>query len=131
MDSAPRESRKEALTRELAASRIALGDRVAILRHKLDVPTRAKASIRRHPLKWMGGSAAAGLLWSLWARHRCRQKKADRAARHSAIAVRKRTAGATLVSGLTSVAKAAVRAVVLEHVVKFVTPFVASKTRRG
>jgi hypothetical protein len=42
------------------ASRAHLSRDVAILRQRLDVPTRLRHSITEHPAKWLGGSLAAG-----------------------------------------------------------------------
>lgn len=53
------------LIRLSEAARSRLGSEVAILRHRLDVPSRLKDSLRQHPAGWLLGSLASGLAASL------------------------------------------------------------------
>lgn len=53
------------LVQRSAAARHTLHAAAGRLRERADVPTRVKASLRSHPLGWIGGSAVAGLLGSL------------------------------------------------------------------
>lgn len=58
------ERKTEELVARLAASRSALGQDLAVLRHRLDVPARVKESVMSKPLAWFGGSLGAGLVAS-------------------------------------------------------------------
>ncbi|WP_411826586.1 hypothetical protein [Luteolibacter sp. AS25] len=46
------------------AARLQLGKSHAELKHKLDFPNRLRESVKAEPTKWIGGSAAAGLVGS-------------------------------------------------------------------
>ena len=58
------ERKAEELVARLSASRTALGQDLAVLRHRLDVPARVKESVMSKPLAWFGGSLGAGLVAS-------------------------------------------------------------------
>lgn len=55
----------ERLIRMADASRSVLGGEVLALKHKLDVPSRVKHSLKSHPTGWLFGSLASGLAASL------------------------------------------------------------------
>lgn len=48
-----------------ASSRQSLANEAAALRHKLDVPSRVRESLRENPTTWMAGSLVSGLAASL------------------------------------------------------------------
>ncbi|TAE74665.1 MAG: hypothetical protein EAZ65_00115 [Verrucomicrobia bacterium] len=54
----------EALIARIEASRHTLGEDITSLRHRFDLPARARASFRTKPLKWLAGSLGAGLFAS-------------------------------------------------------------------
>ena len=60
----------EQLIRLSAASRSRLSLDVAALQRRLEMPTRALHSLRRHPLAWLGGSLAAGVAATLLLRRK-------------------------------------------------------------
>jgi hypothetical protein len=130
MASIPENTRKEALSGQLAASRIEVGQqvgqRVARVRQMLDVPARTKAAIGRHPAALLGGSLAFGLLASVWLRRRRRKRShvlVDALARTVAPA-RKASIMAGAFSMLGGMARTAAKAYVLEKIVKMVSPTV-------
>ena len=53
------------LIRRSQAARERLGVDLADLRHRFDVPSRIRHSLDSHPIGWIGGGLAAGLLASL------------------------------------------------------------------
>ena len=53
------------LVRKNEAARLKLGAAHRDLRHKLDVPSRVKESIKSQPQKWLGASVVAGFVGSL------------------------------------------------------------------
>lgn len=65
------------------ASRLALTEAQARLRHRLDLPARIKSTVASSPSKWLGGALFAGLATSFLFRSRKRkevdiEKKAKR-----------------------------------------------------
>ena len=58
------------LIRLSAASRQCLSNEAAALRHLLDVPARISHAVSSHPAKWLGGSAAVGLVTTLLLRRK-------------------------------------------------------------
>jgi|694.fasta_scaffold16262_7 hypothetical protein len=65
----------ERLIRMGDASRARLSVDLLELRHRLDVPTRIRTSLREHPSRWLGGSLIAGLGASLLFRRRAAPPK--------------------------------------------------------
>lgn len=61
---------KERLIRLAEASRSCLEGEAAVLRQRLDVPTRVRSSLKTHPTGWLLGSLAAGLAASLFFRRK-------------------------------------------------------------
>ena len=57
--------RKAELTAELARARARLSGSLDALRHDLDFPGRVKATVRKHPVTWIGGAALCGILLSI------------------------------------------------------------------
>jgi len=117
----------------LAASRVEVGQqvgqRVARVRQMLDVPTRAKAALGRHPTALLGGSIALGLLASVWLRRRRKRRShglVDALTRTMA-PVRKASMMAGAFSMLGGMARTAAKAYVLEKIVKMVTPTVIAE----
>jgi hypothetical protein len=53
-----------------ARSRQFLENEAAALRHKLDVPSRVRESLRENPTKWMAGSLVSGIAASLLFRNK-------------------------------------------------------------
>ncbi|MEI6176543.1 MAG: hypothetical protein WCS43_06595 [Verrucomicrobiota bacterium] len=53
------------LIRQSEASRSCLAAEAAVFRRKLDVPSRVRESLGRHPLAWLLGSVGSGLAASL------------------------------------------------------------------
>ncbi len=47
------------------AARACLGSEAAVLRQRLDFPSRIRGSLARHPTSWLVGSLASGLAASL------------------------------------------------------------------
>lgn len=58
-----------------AAARTTLGSEIHTLKHKLDVPSRVKDSLRSHPTGWLGGSLVAGMAGSLLFRRKSKREK--------------------------------------------------------
>lgn len=58
------------LVHRSAHARFSLHAAAGQLRERADVPKRVRQSLRSHPLGWIGGSAAVGLLCSLLLRGR-------------------------------------------------------------
>ena len=52
------------LTQRSEAARLRLTESHARLKHKLDLPARAKESVMEKPMKWLGGSLATGFMGS-------------------------------------------------------------------
>ena len=77
------ERQTEALIARLAASRRAVGQDLAVLRHRLDVPARVKESVMSKPLAWFGGSLGAGLLASFLLKGRKSKPKPEKVVRRS------------------------------------------------
>lgn len=71
----PDQARLETLSRQLDAARSDLGDAAVSLRRRLDLPSRVRDSLRRHPAGWFGASVVVGLAASL-ALTRLRRKPA-------------------------------------------------------
>lgn len=71
----PDPARLETLSRQLDAARSDLGHAAVHLRQRLDLTSRVRDSLRRHPAKWFGASAVVGLVASL-ALTRLRRKPA-------------------------------------------------------
>ncbi|MFD2255750.1 hypothetical protein ACFSSA_03595 [Luteolibacter algae] len=59
-------------------SRAQLGQAHAHFKHKLDVPSRMKDSLKAEPVKWVGGSLAAGFLGSFLFKGKNKQKTPER-----------------------------------------------------
>lgn len=53
------------LIRRSEASRLQLSQSHAVLKRKLDIPSKIKKSIKLNPLPWVGGSIATGFFGSL------------------------------------------------------------------
>jgi hypothetical protein len=71
MDRKPQASQEiERLRAVSRAARSRLGADVAALRHQLDLPSRFRDSLGRHPTTWLAGSLASGLAASLWFRRK-------------------------------------------------------------
>lgn len=126
MASISENSRKEALSRQLAASRADLGQdvgkRIVRVRQMFDVPGRTKAALGRHPIALLGAALALGLLTSVMLRRRRKRSYSL----VNALADRVRPVPkATLVAGVLSMvggmAKTAAKAYVLESIVKMVS----------
>ncbi len=69
--------RKLSKTREIErltgigdTARVRLGQEATLLKHRLDVPSRIRGSLKSHPTGWLLGSLAAGLAASLLFRRR-------------------------------------------------------------
>lgn len=58
------ETELERLIRLTEESRARITVDLAVLRRRLDVPARARRSLRAHPSRWVGGSLVAGLVAS-------------------------------------------------------------------
>ncbi len=65
------------LIRTSEAAREVLGSEIRELKHKLDVPSRVKDSLRSHPTRWLGGSVVAGMATSLLFRRKSKREKAE------------------------------------------------------
>lgn len=53
------------LLKEVQASRLAIERDIAAFKYRVDIPSRAKDSIRNKPLQWLGGAAAFGFFVSV------------------------------------------------------------------
>lgn len=60
----------EELVHRSEAARLRLTESHANLKHKLDLPSRARESVMEQPAKWLGGSLAAGFMGSFLFRKR-------------------------------------------------------------
>lgn len=49
------------LLEQSAASRVRLSRELGLLKRRLDAPARALRAVRSHPLRWLGGTLAAGV----------------------------------------------------------------------
>ena len=63
------------LIRTSEQARAVLGSEIRAAKHRLDVPSRVKDSLRSHPTGWLGGSAVAGLAASLLFRRKPKVEK--------------------------------------------------------
>ena len=61
----PKTSEIQRLIELSAASRSVLDREASALRHRLDVPSRIRGSLKQHPTGWLVGSLASGLAASL------------------------------------------------------------------
>ena len=77
------ERQTEALIARIAASRRSVGQDVAVLRRRLDVPARVKESVMSKPLAWFGGSLGAGLVASFLLKGRKSKPKPEKVVRRS------------------------------------------------
>lgn len=72
-------TKKEVKIHELIArseaARLQLGKSHAELKRRLDVPTRLRESVKADPKKWIGGSAAVGLVGSFLFRSKKKRKR--------------------------------------------------------
>lgn len=127
MASITEKARKEALSRQLAASRSNLGQRVghqvARVQGILEVPTRTKAALGKYPAALAGGALLVGLIGGAWMRRR-RKRRNFLASLLGAGAPPQRKAG--LMSGVFSVvggmAKTAAKAYLMESLMKGISP---------
>lgn len=63
------------------AARLQLGKSHAEFKCKLDLPTRLRESVKAEPTKWIGGSAAVGLVGSFLLRRKKKPKQLARRAK--------------------------------------------------
>lgn len=61
------------LIRQSEASRAVLAKAHANYKHKLDVPSRLRESLKKEPMKWVGGSLVIGFVASLFFKSRRKQ----------------------------------------------------------
>lgn len=64
------------LIRTSEAARAVLGTEIRGLKHKLDVPSRLRDSLKNHPSGWLGGSLVTGMIGSLMFRRKAKREKA-------------------------------------------------------
>lgn len=62
------------LVAQAEAARLQLGKSHAEVKQKLDFPNRIKESLKAEPVKWLGGSAAVGLMGSFLLRSKKKSK---------------------------------------------------------
>lgn len=65
------------LRQEIAASRAAIRQDFSALRDELDFAAKAKRSVARNPVPWLGGAAFLGFLLSGRKRAKSRSRKGD------------------------------------------------------
>lgn len=58
-----------------ASARATLGSEIRTFKHKVDVPSRLKDSLKSHPTGWLGGSVVAGMAGSLLFRRKAKREK--------------------------------------------------------
>ena len=79
MDRKPTENSEiQELIRRSQASRAQLTGSVAILRQRLDVPSRIRTSLKQNPSKWVLGSLVSGLVASLLFRRKPKKKSSKK-----------------------------------------------------
>jgi len=130
MASITEKARKEALSRQLAESREALGQRlgqrVARVQRILDVPTRTKAAMTKNPAAAVGGAVLIGLVASVWMRRRRKRRTLLAGLLAEGVGPRRK---ASLMAGVFSMvggmARTAAKAYLMESLIKRISPSVS------
>jgi len=74
----PTHEERQRLIRLAAAARCRLTGEVAALRHRLDIPSRIRSSLKGHPVTWLAGSLASGIAASFLFRRKPQSTKKRR-----------------------------------------------------